>query len=276
MQRKHVPPLPSNDSHETVDHTVKEGPSLKQHMKVSDKPAQLTRASRSNDKLIQKKNRTNHVSVPLRIPLGKANLMLYGSSGQPLPPPSLAGSGQLRRQIHVARWQTTRHHPRCFHSSCLPARLPTLHFRPSTLGPENHPRCRSWRPRCLAQRSASSASKEEKLAMLPDAGPQPTQLPEDHWFLFSRRKKKSSPYGPYLPGTFHCLEVVRRSTLSQASRKGHRTSSHNGSIRSDTTRSHAIAALLPQSFEQASVPCRPKNISELIPRARKIEFESCK
>ena len=47
----------------------------------------------------------------------------------------------------------------------------------------------------------------------------------------SRRKKKSSPYGPYLPGMFHCLEVVRRRTLSQASRKSQRTSSHNGSIR---------------------------------------------
>ena len=29
-----------------------------------------------------------------------------------------------------------------------------------------------------------------------------------------------------LPGTFHCVEAVRRRTLSQASRKGHRTSSH--------------------------------------------------
>ena len=40
-----------------------------------------------------------------------------------------------------------------------------------------------------------------------------------------------------------------RRTVSQASRKGHGTSSHNGSIRSDTTRSQAIAALLPQSLE---------------------------
>ena len=37
---------------------------------------------------------------------------------------------------------------------------------------------------------------------------------------FFNRKKKRSPYGPYLPGTFHCEEVVRRRTLSQASRKG--------------------------------------------------------
>ena len=87
--------------------------------------------------------------------------------------------------------------------------------------------------------------------MRPDAGPQPTQLAEDQWLLF--QKKKSSPYGPYLPGTFHCLEVVRRRTLSQASSKGHRTPSHNGSIRSDTTRSHVIAALLPQDLEPASV-----------------------
>ena len=43
------------------------------------------------------KNRTNHVSFPLRITLGIAYLMLYCSKGLPLPPPSLAGSGQLRR-----------------------------------------------------------------------------------------------------------------------------------------------------------------------------------
>ena len=36
---------------------------------------------------------------------------------------------------------------------------------------------------------------------------------------FSRRKHKSSPHGPYLPGTFHCVEAVRRRTLSHASRK---------------------------------------------------------
>ena len=42
------------------------------------------------------KNRTNHVSFPLCITLGIAYLMLYGSSRLPLPPPSLARSGQLR------------------------------------------------------------------------------------------------------------------------------------------------------------------------------------
>ena len=46
---------------------------------------------------------------------------------------------------------------------------------------------------------------------------------------------------------------MRRRTLSHASRKGHRTSSHNGGIRSDTTRSLAIAALLPQSLDPTSV-----------------------
>ena len=34
-----------------------------------------------------------------------------------------------------------------------------------------------------------------------------------------KRKKTSSPYGPYLPGTFHCEEVVRSRTLSHASQK---------------------------------------------------------
>ena len=67
---------------------------------------------------------------------------------------------------------------------------------------------------------------------------------------FFKRKKNSSPYGLYLPGTSHCAEVVRSRTLSQASRKGHRTSSHNGSIRSDTTPSLAIAALFHKASSQ--------------------------
>ena len=66
---------------------------------------------------------------------------------------------------------------------------------------------------------------------------------------FFKRKKKSSPCGPYLPGTFHCEEGVRSRTLSQASRKGHRTCFHNGSIRPDTTLLLVIAALLPQGLE---------------------------
>ena len=49
-----------------------------------------------------------------------------------------------------------------------------------------------------------------------------------------------------LPGTFHCVEVVRSRTQPQASRKGHRTSLHNGSIRPDTTLVLVIPALLPQ------------------------------
>ena len=70
---------------------------------------------------------------------------------------------------------------------------------------------------------------------------------------FSRRKKKSSPYGLYLPGTFHCVEVVRRRRLSQASRKG--KGPLPTTVASDPTphRSHAIAALLPQSLDPASV-----------------------
>ena len=53
---------------------------------------------------------------------------------------------------------------------------------------------------------------------------------------FFKRKKKSSPYGPYLPETFQCEEVVRSRTLSPSIQKRlHRTSSHNGSIRSYTT-----------------------------------------
>ena len=62
-----------------------------------------------------------------------------------------------------------------------------------------------------------------------------------------KRKKKSSPYGPYIHGTFHCVEAVRRRTLSHASRKGHRTSSQHGRIRPDLLpQPQVIAAVLPQ------------------------------
>ena len=74
-----------------------------------------------------------------------------------------------------------------------------------------------------------------------DAGPKPNQLSENHR-LSSKGKKKSSPFSPYLCGTFYCEEVVRSRTLSQASRKCHKTSSHN-------TPSLVIAALLPRGLE---------------------------
>ena len=94
--------------------------------------------------------------------------------------------------------------------------------------------------------------KDEKLAMRPGAEPQPTQLPEDTWFLLQKEEEELA-IRPYFPGTFHCSEVVRWRTLSQASRKGHRTSPHKGSINYDATRSLVIAALLPHSLEPISV-----------------------
>ena len=89
--------------------------------------------------------------------------------------------------------------------------------------------------------------REEKLTTRLGAGPKPNQLPEDHRLFFSKGRRRA--YGPHLPCTFHCVEVVRRCTLSQAFRKGHRTSSHNGGISSDTTLSLVIAALLPRGLE---------------------------
>ena len=83
------------------------------------------------------------------------------------------------------------------------------------------------------------------LVIRPDAVLHPNQLPEDHWLFLQKRKKKSSPFGQYILWNI----PLRRRTLSQASRKGHRTSSHNGSIRSDPTLSPDIAALLPQGLE---------------------------
>ena len=58
-----------------------------------------------------------------------------------------------------------------------------------------------------------------------------------------KRKKKSSPYGPYLLGTFHCEEVVRSRTLSQAPLP----------IGPDTTL--VMAALLPQGLERTLGLC---------------------
>ena len=47
---------------------------------------------------------------------------------------------------------------------------------------------------------------------------------------FVKRKKKSSPYGSYFPGTFHSVEAVRKRTLSRATRKGQSISSRTGRI----------------------------------------------
>ena len=81
-----------------------------------------------------------------------------------------------------------------------------------------------------------------------NAGPKPNQLPDDHR-LFLQKEKEELAVRPYFSGTFQCVEAVRSRTLSQASRKGHRTSSQNGCIRPDTTLLLAIAALLPQGLE---------------------------
>ena len=83
------------------------------------------------------RSRTSRASFRRHATPGTACPALYGSSMLPLPP-----SQSCRKRD-----------PRCFHSRYLPTRLSTPHFRPSTLGPENHPRCRSCRPRCLAPRS---------------------------------------------------------------------------------------------------------------------------
>ena len=115
-----------------------------------------------------------------------------------------------------------RHYPLCFHSSCSTKRRSHC---PSARSPP--------RPSC----ASTGMMGPNRTSSLRTIG------------SFFIRKKKISPYGPYLPGTFHCEEVVRSRTLSQASRKGHRTSSHNGSTRSDTTLSLVISVLLPQGLE---------------------------
>ena len=157
---------------------------MKQNLRDSGKPAQLTGACRSTDS---------------RTTLGIAYPMLNGSSGLPLPPPSLAGTGQLRRLVHVARWQTTRHYPRCFHSSCLTARRRKPHIRPSTLGPESHPGKASLSGTkdgffCTKRKRSSPCGRmlgPSRLSFLRSIG------------SVSRRKRNSSPNGPYLLGNFH-------------------------------------------------------------------------
>ena len=44
---------------------------------------------------------------------------------------------------------------------------------------------------------------------------------------FFKRKKKSSPCGPCFPGTFQCVDAVRKRTLSHGSKQG-QTLSHKG------------------------------------------------
>ena len=113
--------------------------------------------------------------------------MLYGSSGLPLPPPNLGGSERFCHQIH----------PHC--SRCLPARLPKRHFHPSTLGSEGVEGHAVWhRSRLLLNQKRRSSPYGWMLG--------PSRISSLRTIgSFSKRKKKSSPYGPHLPGTFHCV-----------------------------------------------------------------------
>ena len=67
---------------------------------------------------------------------------------------------------------------------------------------------------------------------------------------FFKGKKKSSPHGPYLPGTFHCVEVVRRCTLSQ-------------SIQKRPQDLFPVASDLTPPCRWSLLPCLPKASSQL-------------
>ena len=87
----------------------------------------------------------------------------------------------------------------------------------------------------------------EKLTTRLGAGPNPNQLPEDHR-LFVRKEEEERTARISLAHSI-AWRLCADAHLSQASRKYHRTSSHNGGISSDTTLSLVIAALLPRGLE---------------------------
>ena len=134
--------------------------------------------------------RTSHVSSRLRVIPGTTCPGLYGSRRLPLPDP------------------------------CSPmtnnASLPTL-FSPKPLDDTEEP---------LSDRQAFSSAIMCRPIKAHDFTVSTGMLGPNR----TNSEKTNSPCGPYHPGTFHCVQVLRRRTLSHASRKGHRTSSHNGQV----------------------------------------------
>ena len=210
LQRRRVLPFPSNYSHEKQWPTRwGKGPhhrppqcSEKQNLKEIDQPTQLRRTCHLLPSLRQKdalRIQSRHVSFQLHFTLGIAYLMPYGSSGLPFPPPSLAGSGQLRRQIHAARLEL---------SACSSFDAPLSSLNSGTRKPS---------PMLELKASLSGTKdgffcikKEEKLAMGPDTWPWPTQLPEDHWLLVQKEKEELAirPVSPWdIPLRRGCAET---------------------------------------------------------------------
>ena len=114
LQRRHVPPFPSNYSHEKQWPTRSgKGPHHKTaNMFIEAKFEKLRQTGSayrglSLNRQARSKNQTNHVSFQLRIILGTACPMLYGSSGLPLTPPSLVGSERFCHQIHAIQRHAT-------------------------------------------------------------------------------------------------------------------------------------------------------------------------
>ena len=90
-------------------------------LKGSDKPAQLTKACRSTDSLVQKPNQPRLLSTSYNSWHSMSNAIWQ--LRLPLPPPNFGGSERFCHQIHAIQWHIT---PHC--SRCLPACLPKPHF----------------------------------------------------------------------------------------------------------------------------------------------------
>ncbi len=201
LQRKHVPPFPSNlFTRNTVANTVREGPSSQKSQNVLWSKILETHANRlSSQGLVAQptgsfKNQTNHVSFQFRVILGTACPMLYGSWGLLLPPPNHVERDSITRSMQSNDIQRLIAHVVCLEWTSSEASLPP--FNSGT-----------WKPSPMKELPASSESKRREAHHAAGCWAQTESAPETIGSFF-RRKKKSSLYGPYLPGTFHCMEVL--------------------------------------------------------------------
>ncbi len=156
LQRKHVPPFPSNlFTRNTVANTVREGPSSQKSQNVLWSKILETHANRlSSQGLVAQptgsfKNQTNHVSFQFRVILGTACPMLYGSWGLLLPPPNHVERDSITRSMQSNDIQRLIAHVVCLEWTSSEASLPP--FNSGT-----------WKPSPMKELPASSESKRRE------------------------------------------------------------------------------------------------------------------